>query len=375
MIIKRLGAFGLGLFLSASVFALTTKTGGVTWHFHGFAQAGYAQTNSASDYDIPGHGAVDNTMNFGELSLIGLQAEADFAKQWAAIGQLVANGEDRNGHQSFHPEIEWAFLRYKPGTQWQVRAGRFRMPAFSYSATQEVGYTYPWVTLPNEVYRVIPFSNINGMEVLYHQPLGASAWSIDVEPYLGENRSKYDLPINGGVPLTEVAFKENNIIGTNASIGSQAFRFRATYAHAKLTATLSNGTVIVNRQSARFLGFGAHMDYHHVLFDSEIAQRKTPSSIAALTGYYAMLGYRYRQWLPTLTYGHLKTTNSDALAQALREDQESYTLGLDYYINAHLVAKGSVSRITPLKGTFGLFDTNPNRSHVNLYMVSLNAVF
>lgn len=372
----RLCAMVCGGLLTAATIAATVNTGDVTWHFHGFASAGYSQSNSDAAYGIPGHGSVKNAANFSALSLVGLQAEADFAKQWAAVMQLVANGEDRNGHSEFRPEVEWAFLRFSPNQDWQLRAGRFRMPTFMFSATQEVGYSYPWVTLPNEVYRLVPFSNINGVETIYRHQFSGSSWTLHVEPYFGENRSKYDLPIMGAnQPLTEVNFKENNLYGANVSIGNPEFRLRGAYAHTSLTATLPNGVVTVNDKSTSFYGVGVHADVDHFLFDGEWAHRDTPVGIAALTGYYAMLGYRYHQWLPNLTYGHLKTTNADKVEPALREAQQSYTLGVDYYINSHMIAKASVSRVTPLDGTYGLFDNNPGKKHVNLYMVSLNAVF
>jgi hypothetical protein len=362
------------LLLTTVAAASTVKTGPVTWHFHGFAQAGFGQTSNGAEYNIPGHGSIKNSMNFSAVSLAGLQVEADFAKKWAAIMQVVANGESRNGQSAFSPKVGWAFLRYEPNANWQISAGRFAFPSFMYSATREVGYSYPWVTLPNEVYRLVPFNNINGAEVLYHHHLGQSSWSVNVQPFIGENKSKYDLPLPPTTnPLTTLTFKENNLYGADVTVGNPQFSLRGVYAHTSLSAFTASGAQVFENASTSFYGVGAKADIHHVIMDAEWAHRKTPSNIASLTGYYGMVGYRYNKWLPLFTYAHLKTTNN--VMSALREAQQSYTLGLDYYINSYLVAKGSVSRITPLDNTNGLFDSAPGKAHVYLYQLALSAVF
>ena len=55
--------------------------------------------------------------------------------------------------------------------------------------------------------------------------------------------------------------------------------------------------------------------------------------------------------------------------------QESYTLGLDWYVSNNFMAKLGVSDIVPLDNTYGLFTARPAQSHVYLYSISLNAIF
>lgn len=348
-----------------------------TIKLNGFISAGVSQTNTGIDYNIPEYGSINSDWNFSANSLIGLQLIAALGHQWSAVTQIVGNGDDRNGHSAFSPEVEWAFIKYRVNNNWQTRVGRFRLPAFMYSSTQEVGYTYPWTTLPNEVYRIIPFMNINGADFIFQHPIASSDWSLAVQPFIGENTSKYDLPLDGlSSPLVETRFKENDLFGGALSISSPVTTLRFAYAQTKLTGTYgSASTVLVDNKKTSFYDVAAKSTFHGIMLTGEYAKRKAPAPIAALEGYYASVGYHIKKWMPLLTYGHLKTTNSAAISSALREAQKSLTVGLNYAINSHLLAKASVSRITPLDNTNGLFDKSPGKAHVNLYALTVNAVF
>lgn len=358
-------------------------------HIYGFASAGIAKTDTSANYNIPQQGAINQELNYMANSIIGVQATVDITKTFSAVVQLVANGNDINGNKPYHVKADWAFLRYKPISGLQLRAGRFRIPAFMYSATQEIGYTYPWVTLPNEVYRIVPFNNMNGFDMIYSLPLGSSGWQVKFQPYIGESKSQYDLYTNLPSiipPGTTATFDENDLIGGVVSVSNQHLTLRGNYTRVDLNGYIP-GLPTVNGQrysllhnaTASFYSFGAKFNYHHFLAMGEYAHRSTPNRLAALTGYYGMVGYRIGKFLPNLTYAHIDTTNTHALITTpgaeLPEAQKSYTLGLDYYINSHFVAKVGVSQITPLDGTNGLFNAPVGRKHVYLYSASLSAIF
>lgn len=360
---------------------------------NGFISAGAAKTSTAVNYAIPGHGAVNKEPNFDVNSLLGLQITANMTKQLSAVLQLVADGEDINGGQPYKPSVDWAFVKYAVNSNLDLRAGRFRMPAFMYSDTQEVGYSYPWVTLPNEVYRIIPFQNMNGFDAVYKHELGASGWDVSFQPFVGANESQFtftsDQSIFPNTSYTDtVKFDENKMWGASVKVGNNALSLRASYAQTALTTPdILDSTITalealaIDGKIAKFYGAGINVNKDHFLFDSEWAHRETPNNIDSLTGYYAMLGYRYHKWLPNVTYGHLKTTNTSKIPSKLRgslpQAQRSITPGLDYYFNQYVVGKASVSFIKPLDGTRGLFDHNGGTlpANVKLYAVSLDVLF
>ena len=119
---------------------------------------------------------------------------------------------------------------------------------------------------------------------------------------------------------------------------------------------------------------------HHLLLIGEYADREMPTQIDSLIGYYGTIGYRLGKFTPIFTYARLETTNADRLTIApltseRAQDQQSYTIGFDYTFNSNMDIKASVAQVTPLNGTFGLFNSNPGRRHITLYGASLNAIF
>lgn len=361
----------------------------------GFMSAGVAHINSKRDYLIPEHGAVGDNYNFNALSLLGLQFTAKLVQNLSVVAQVVANGDNTNGNRAYSVNLDYGYARYEI-KGFEFRAGRFRLPAFMYSATQEIGYTFPWLTLPNEVYRIVPFENTNGFDTVYRYGIGTGGWNVSFEPYVGSSSSKSDLYTNVDTSdINEVPtanFDENSMVGAVATLGNKYVTFRADYTHLKLSGSYTgfdtSGNLvhqqIVHNQSDEFYSFGGKLLLDGIMFVTEYAHRDTPDPLASLSGYYAMIGYKASGFLPNLTYGRLWTTNTNALAEDASRPterpmkQESYTLGLDYYMNANIVFKGSIADIRPLGGTRGLFDTvEPNTLKRNnwLYMLGIDAIF
>ncbi len=359
---------------------------------NGFMSAGVGRMSSKANYQIPGHGSIGDNWNFAADSLLGLQVTADITKQLSVVAQIVANGDNTNGNKGYGLNLDYGFIRYALNNNIMFRAGRFRLPAFMYSATQEIGYSYPWVTLPNEVYRIVPFDNINGFQTVVRHSLGNTGWTASVEPYIGANSSQFDMYTSANSDLSTVGtakFNENSVIGSVVKISNKYVTLRGTYVHLKLSGKENNLPVVTN-QSDSFYSFGAKANFDNIIASSEYAHRDTPKPLASLSGYYAMLGYKIDKFLPNITYGRLWTTNSGSLhlpqadtanplnATELAQDQESITGGLDYYLNSNLALKGSLSDIRPKNGSRGLFDSvTPNKLKSNnlLYMVGVDAVF
>ena len=343
---------------------------------NGFMSAGVATTDTKANYNIPTRGSVNHDLNYMMNSLVGLQVTANMTQQLSAITQVIATGDNTNGNTAYQPQLDWAFLRYSVNNNLQVRGGHLRVPALFYSETQDVGYSYPWVTVPNEVYSVVPFNDMNGVNVIYSHPIDDSSWSVELQPFAGQSETRFDV-----ISDDALLFNENNFVGASASVSNPYINFRGSYAHTQLNIANNASVGAVDHKNMDFYDFGVQSNIHNVLVTSEFAHRDTPNNLASLTGFYAMLGYQYNKWLPNFTYGHLSTTNKNAMPVALQstlpEAQQSYTLGLNYYINSFIVSKVSASLIQPQNGTNGLFtDTNSSLAkNIMLYGVSFDAIF
>jgi hypothetical protein len=338
---------------------------------NGFVSAGASALSGAgeSKYVIPGHGAVGEKVGFAPNSLVGLQLTATINKKIAVIAQAVSSGDDTNGHKAYQMTTPWAFVRYKVNKGLQFELGRFRLPLFLYSDTQQVGYSYPWLYLPNEVYRVVPFENMNGINLVSKSNLGKSGWTLSIQPFAGADKSQYDIwNPSPTVPKATADFTENDILGAAVSVGNNNFTLRGAYAQLELTGGLPGKALPSSKPS--FWSVGTKLTWKKLVFAAEYAQRENlPPELADLQGYYATLGFRIKKWLPSITYAHIDTTNIPTLEPI--QTQTSYTLGVDYYANANWMAKLGVSYIEP--NGVGLFNLKTKASY--LYGISLNAIF
>ena len=348
-------------------------------HLNGFLSAGVMSTDNKALYLVQDHGLVNNEANFTNNSLIGLQFGFFITPKLSAITQLVASGDNSNGKTKYAVNAEWAFVRYQLNKYVQVRTGRFRLPAFVYSETQDVDYTYPMIYLPNEVYRIIPFSNMNGVDVSLAAPLGNSSFTASIDGLWGANTNRYDLVLklpNLGYTVAPANFTEDNILGSVVKIGNQNLTLRGAYLRTDLTSKVDQGkqNPLITKSSVNFYSFGGKFERNSIVASAEYAARSTSKDITSLEGYDGMLGVRIQKFLPYVMYAHLKTTNNPT-AGVLKEAQESYTGGIDYYLNNNVLLKAGISDVRPLDNTIGLFQEDPGKKNVLLYSASINAVF
>jgi hypothetical protein len=370
---------------------------------NGFLSAGLSDSNTAAGYGIPNFGTVGNSLRASANTLAGLQFDANITPSLDAVIQVVASGSNRNGETAYNVSAEWAFVRYTLNNGTQLQAGRFRIPTFLYSDTSEVGYSYPWVWLPNEVYRIVPFNNFNAVDANFSKQIGASSWHASVLPMFGSNESKFTVYHDAGTAgLTSnsyatLKFDEDNIMGGVVTLQNPMITLRADYIHIDATSSLDSysanlttqaqeiaGVNLGSNKGASFYSFAGRLNNEKVLAIAEYAKRRAFAGVASLEGYYGTLGYHYQKWLPSFTYAHLQTTNLGDLVplnnviapfQELAQDQESFNVSLDYYLNTNLVLKGGAYMITPFGGTNGLFDYNPNKKHIYMYALGLSAIF
>jgi hypothetical protein len=102
-------------------------------------------------------------------SLIGAQLTANFAAQLSAVVQVVS---ERRYDNTYIPELEWANIRCQITPDFSVRVGRIVLPTFLVSDARDVGYTYPWVRPPAELYGLVPVTNSDGVDVSYRVQFG-----------------------------------------------------------------------------------------------------------------------------------------------------------------------------------------------------------
>lgn len=152
-----------------------------TWDFNGFVSAGGATVLE----DGESYYGIDDAFGFEEDSIIGLQVDVELTDKLSATVQGVARGRD-----DFEPELEWAYLSYQVNNQWKVRVGRLRQPFYMISDYLEVGYAYPWLRPPKEVYGRLPISWFEGIDIIYATSI--ADWDLQVQTYHAKTEQLLD---------------------------------------------------------------------------------------------------------------------------------------------------------------------------------------
>jgi len=284
--------------------------------------------------------------SFDHDSNIGLQFSKLLREDIGITTQFLAKAENE-----WEVEAVWAFLKWEPSDQWQFRAGRVRTDPYMLSDYVDVGYAYPWVRPPEEVYSQIPseFSNSTGVDarfriMIFNRDLTLTAFYGAATTHL---RFPAGLPLPIGIDNTifdDIRLRLRDLWSFNIKFGDEIFSVRAGYETTRATLDPNAGTAMeqlnaflnlmappnvfpsplffvnpdgigldyVNYFSAynsraSFMGVGYQFDWKNVVSMGELVKRKAATPIIAnAIGWYVMGGYRVKQFLPHITFAREK---------------------------------------------------------------------
>lgn len=354
MRIKTLSALGLmcGLAAPAVSLAEVEVSGYLT-----FATT-YASTDNTGD--ISYYNALANTdhLNFDSRSNhVGVQIYSALTDNVSVTLALTAQG----GQSGYEVTPEWAYGTYQFNQDWGLRMGRFKGPFYMVSDYRDVGYAYPWVRPPEEVYSTNPIKSVNGLDLVFQKTVNDVNYLLEIYGGSGNNDTLVNANLAPGFcpPATcpyaptdvPFEFETYNSAGFSASIGTESITFRAGYYNTKV-----NAAPIVTAESGSFAGVGLIVDWRNILFYSEYIQRdtdNTPTMSVAFpdqNAWYATLGYRFSSFLPYVTFADIDEGN-DAVPNALR--QSSVALGLRWDIDDAAAIKFEAKQIDPGESSFG----------------------
>lgn len=286
---------------SLSVLSLTVvSAANADMRINGFAN--FTGGITASDDSLYG---FDDTLDFTNQSLFGIQLSGDVTSDITATGQLVARGSD-----DFSGSFEWAYLTYSATENTSISAGRLRMPLFRYSASLDVGYSYHWVLAPQSVYNV-PFNNIDGIRIDHTGYAGD--WEYGFQVATGQVKNDFTLAGEAG------NINIDNIILATADLGYENWKFRGVYATGKVTFDLPSlqptldqlgqisadlsGLLAANEDSGVFYGGSIEYDAFDWFISGEYTGVEIEDSFYPKeVSYYVTAGFRTGKWTPFATY-------------------------------------------------------------------------
>lgn len=248
--------------------------------------------------------------------------------------------------------LEWAYLSWQANDQLMVRAGRLRSPVYMYSESLDVGFSYPWLRLPDEVYSQVQLSNYEGADVVYTLPLSYGSVTFQVAAGQAKNRDYFAYD-----DLFSIDY--GKLFGANVSLATNDYgTFRVGYVEADISTTIDGvvnafGTptylqlLELKKDKGKFTSIGYQYDNGTWLTANEWTTRVTENdNNASIDSFYLMGGRRFGDFLAHVTYAQLDENEGR---------QNSWTLGLNYNIAPTVVLKTEYKRVDTSGGYDGVF--------------------
>lgn len=375
----------------AGVIATCLSTSAQAIQFDGFLTAGGTFMDDKGNLNLTDYQGITDDIRFDSDSRFGLQISADISKEMSVVGQLLAKGSNQN----YNAIIEWAYVDYAINKTASVRAGKIKESVFLISDYVEVGYAYPWIRPPAEVYSNNPLNTVNGMELLVQVPVGKNTLSF--QPYLGTNSE--DIPGTNGAGQ----FEATGIMGIDIKFSGRGYSFHVSSLKTDVT---TQGSLIAPaniapppgapfiqdvsfnldaKGTAKLTSVGFTADINDIVAYAEWQSRDEEGAIDALfpdqDSHYVTLGYRVGKWLPHITIASIDGENPSNLAAVSCAElsgcgaptvapfngdflfnaafpfakQKSTTLGVRYELNDSAAVKFEHQIVDPAAGSFGLF--------------------
>ncbi|MDH0893581.1 MULTISPECIES: hypothetical protein [unclassified Pseudomonas] len=319
-------------------------------------------THLGGEDDGRGYGVSGQTKDSwrgDQLSKFGAQLSYGITDTVGLTLQTTAKayGDEWKGN------LEWAYLSWQSTDNLMLRFGRLRTPVYMYSESIDVGFSYPWLRLPDEVYSQVQLSNYEGADLVYNLPLSFATASFQLAGGVAKNRDYYAYD-------DEFDIDYSKVFGASVSLATNDFgTVRIGYAEADIKTEISGSFVDVlgNPGSAtllsldddkgKFTSVGYQYDNGTWLTANEWTRLVIENNAGDSTeAFYLMGGRRFGDFLAHVTYAQLDEDDGR---------QNSWTLGLNYNVLPTVVVKGEYKRVNTTGGYDGVFVRNAQELYDN----------
>jgi len=324
--------------------------------FNGFGTVGFTHLGGEDEgrsYGIQGQ--TNDSWRGDQLSKFGAQLSYGITDTVGVTVQATAKAQQ----DEWKANLEWAYLSWQTNDQLMLRAGRLRSPVYMYSESLDVGYSYPWLRLPDEVYSQVQVTNYEGVDAVYTLPLSYGSVTVQVAGGQSKNRDYYAYDQQFDIDY-------GNLFGASVSLATNDFgTLRIGYVEANIKTDI-NGTVdasaiglganrtlsllTLDKEKGKFTSIGYQYDNGTWVSSNEWTSRMIENDgMESIDSFYLMGGRRFGDFLPHVTYAQLDDNGGR---------QSSWTLGLNYQAAPTVVVKGEYKRVDTKNGYDGVFTRN-----------------
>lgn len=233
-------------------------------------------------------------------SLAGLQLRYQFNDKLSATAQAVTRASE-----NMKVDVDWAYLSYDVTPDTTVHAGRRRLPIYAFSDSVYIGYTLPWIRVPQDIYGW-EVGAFNGVTVTHRKSVGD--WALTGSLFAGQESTKKNLEMQriyyGGARVDD-AWK--HILGANLDVSNDIFGVRLIYMQNSIDVTSyppgdDPQPVIGTRQ--RVMGVSASVDYDNFLLRGEANTFMRPSQDYRSKSWTVSVGYKIGNFTPLVGYSN-----------------------------------------------------------------------
>ena len=343
----------------ASLPALAVEQG--EYQFNGFGTVGVTHMGGESDLDYGIQGQTNDGWRGDQLSKLAVQLRYGITDTLSVTGQLGT----KPVQDSWEVGPGNLYLAWQANDNLTLRGGRLGTPIYMYSETLNVGFSYPWLRLPEEVYSLVQLTSHDGGDVLYNRSTDIGTLSFQVAGGQAIKRDHYALD-----DMQELDYRD--VFATNVALSTDNFgTFRIGYAEADLQITVDETITNVfgapqdvvfnalDAQKGKFSSLGHQYDDGTWLSAAEAVKLTVERDDDAETNaFYIMGGRRFGDYLAHVTYGQLDESSGR---------QVSMTYGLNYSITPTVTLKSEYKRVDTSQSdeSIGVFKANAQQSYDN----------
>ena len=326
-------------------------------------------------------------------SHLGLQFGSTINPQTKVTAQIISRG---GGTNSYNLETDWAYVDYQALESFRVRVGKYKIPQFIASDYLDVGYAYPWVRPPQDVYSTNPLISLNGLDLLYKINFGESKLFFDL--FYGDGTHNTFVPprtfdfMDAGdgtqdgvvhdpgtgdvVPLSKgqhLTFDTANTRGVGVKYAAPHYTVRAGYFKTEVT----QADFGMDHIPGAFGGVGFTMDYNDIVAYAEFILRNTDPRMASAfpdqDAWYTTIGYRFGKLLPSFTVSQIKKGIDSDPNFPVAIEESSRAFNLRYDLDHSTDVKLEILNVTPKDGNHGLFGVPVEKG--TIYTLAFDVIF
>lgn len=327
--------------------------------YNGFGTIGVTHLGGEDDLDYGIQGQTNAGWRGEQLSKFAVQGQYGITDTLSLTGQLATRAQQ----DSWKVGPGNVYLAWQANEHLTLRGGRIGTPIYMYSETLNVGFSYPWLRLPEEVYSLVQLASHDGADMLYNRSTALGVFSFQLSGGNAIGRKDYALD-----DMHDTDYRD--VLATSLALSTDNFgTFRIGYAEADLKYTVDEvidtrtpagiqnvELAAVDGQKGKFSSIGHQYDNGTWLTAAEAVKLQIENNDEAETNaFYIMGGRRFGDYLAHVTYGQLDKPAGR---------QVSMTYGLNYSFSPTVTLKGEYKRVDTSKGnSTGAFRANAQQGY------------